>query len=87
MPGAPQIFDRKFMRMRRDRIAKATGGANLPDFLLERVADDFAERLSLVRRDFPLPSVSVLITASWPNGSGHFRRSARSSMWNRLSRA
>lgn len=54
MPGAPQIFDRKSMRMRRDRIAEATAGANVPDFLLERVADDFAERLSLVRRDFPL---------------------------------
>ena len=50
MPGAPQIFDRRLIRARRDRIA-ISGGA--PDFLLARVADDFAERLSIVRREFP----------------------------------
>lgn len=50
MPGAPQIFDRRLIRTRRDRIA-ASGEA--PDFLLARVADDFAERLSIVRREFP----------------------------------
>ncbi|RUP08517.1 methyltransferase domain-containing protein [Hyphomicrobium sp.] len=54
MPGAPQIFDRKSIRTRRDRIAQASGGSNLPDFLLERVAEDFADRLSLVRRNFPV---------------------------------
>ncbi|MBS0236832.1 MAG: methyltransferase domain-containing protein [Proteobacteria bacterium] len=54
MPGAPRIFDRKSIRTRRDRVARATGGTSLPDFLLERVAEDFAERLSLVRRNFPI---------------------------------
>ena len=50
MPCAPQIFDRRLIRARRDRIA-ISGEA--PDFLLARVADDFAERLSIVRREFP----------------------------------
>ncbi len=54
MPGAPRIFDRKSIRTRRDRVSRATGGSSLPDFLLERVAEDFAERLSLVRRNFPV---------------------------------
>ncbi|HET6391094.1 methyltransferase domain-containing protein [Hyphomicrobium sp.] len=54
MPGAPRIFDRSSIRQRRDRAAAKATGASLPDFLLERVADDFALRLSLVRRDFPL---------------------------------
>jgi len=58
MPGAPQIFDRKSIRTRRDRIAQASGGTSLPDFLLERVAEDFADRLSLVRRNFPV-AVSI----------------------------
>jgi SAM-dependent methyltransferase len=50
MPGAPHIFDRRLIRVRRDRIV-ASGSA--PDFLLARVADDFAERLGIVRREFP----------------------------------
>lgn len=62
MAAAPQIFDRKLLRTRRDRIAqevakesaKGTATANIPDFLLERVAEDFAERLAIVRRDFPV---------------------------------
>jgi SAM-dependent methyltransferase len=52
MAVAPQIFDRSLHRSRRDRIARARVGQPLPDFLLERVADDFAERLSIVRREF-----------------------------------
>ncbi|MET0432135.1 MAG: methyltransferase domain-containing protein [Hyphomicrobium sp.] len=52
MTVAPQIFDRSLLRARRDRIARASVGQPLPDFLLERVADDFAERLSIVRREF-----------------------------------
>lgn len=39
------------MARRRDRFA-ATAGDH--DFLLRRVADDFAERLSLIRRRFPM---------------------------------
>jgi SAM-dependent methyltransferase len=54
MAAAPQIFDRKLLRVRRDRIAAEKAHANIPDFLLERVADDFAERLPIVRRDFPI---------------------------------
>jgi SAM-dependent methyltransferase len=45
------IFDRALLASRRDRIAD---GAQAHDFLLERVADDIAERLALVRRTFPL---------------------------------
>jgi SAM-dependent methyltransferase len=52
MSGAPQIFDRKLIRARRERIAAAQSGPH-PDFLLARVADDFAERLAIVRREFP----------------------------------
>jgi NADH dehydrogenase [ubiquinone] 1 alpha subcomplex assembly factor 5 len=46
-----RIFDRALLARRRDRLA---GTASGPDFLLERVADDLAERLALVRRTFPL---------------------------------
>ncbi|MFT3732521.1 MAG: methyltransferase domain-containing protein [Hyphomicrobium sp.] len=54
MAVAPQIFDRKLLRCRRDRMAAADRGGSRPDFLLERVADDFAERLVFVRREFPI---------------------------------
>jgi SAM-dependent methyltransferase len=49
--GAPEIFDRKLIRSRRDRAVRAS--PVLPDFLLARVADDFVDRLSIVRREFP----------------------------------
>jgi SAM-dependent methyltransferase len=45
------IFDRELLRRRRTRAAP---GAEAHDFLLTRIADDFAERLSIVKRDFPL---------------------------------
>ncbi len=48
-PAPPQIFDRVLMRRRLRRAASA--GA--PDFLLARAADDLADRLLLVKRDFP----------------------------------
>jgi SAM-dependent methyltransferase len=51
MSGAPTIFDSALLRNRRNRRA---GQAGAHDFLLARVADDFAERLSIVRRTFPL---------------------------------
>jgi SAM-dependent methyltransferase len=51
MSGAPAIFDSALLRNRRNRRA---GHAGAHDFLLARVADDFAERLSIVRRTFPL---------------------------------
>lgn len=53
MPGAPQIFDQRLIRARRDRIARR-GAATKADFLLARVADDFVERLGIVRREFPV---------------------------------
>ena len=54
MAVAPQIFDRRLLRKRRDRVAAANAGQSFPDFLLQRVADDFAERLIFVRREFPV---------------------------------
>lgn len=44
------IFDSALLTARRNREA-AHAGAH--DFLLSRVADDLAERLAIVRRDFP----------------------------------
>jgi NADH dehydrogenase [ubiquinone] 1 alpha subcomplex assembly factor 5 len=45
------IFDRDVLLRRRERHAD---GAGRHDFLLARVGDDFAERLSLIKRRFPL---------------------------------
>lgn len=45
------IFDRRLIARRRDRAA---AGIDAHAFLLERVAEDFAERLAIVRRSFPL---------------------------------
>ncbi len=52
MNSPSEIFDRRLLAQRRARAAAAH--QPLPDFLLERVADDFAERLSIVRREFPV---------------------------------
>jgi NADH dehydrogenase [ubiquinone] 1 alpha subcomplex assembly factor 5 len=43
------IFDASLLTARRNRAA---AGAGAHDFLLRRVADDLAERLAIVRRDF-----------------------------------
>lgn len=48
-PNVPQIFDRRLLRARQRRAALAEPRA---DFLLRHVADDFAERLAVVRRPF-----------------------------------
>ncbi|MCB1483277.1 MAG: methyltransferase domain-containing protein [Hyphomicrobiaceae bacterium] len=45
------LFDRRLLARRRARAARAP---ELPDFLLTRVAEDFAERLAIVRREFPV---------------------------------
>lgn len=47
----PRLFDRTLLRRRRDRAA-----ASLPDFgfLVERAAEDLADRLVPIMRDFPL---------------------------------
>ena len=53
-PASPEpnlIFDRDLLARRRERHAE---GAPAHDFLLARVADDLAERLSLIKRRFPL---------------------------------
>lgn len=51
MPEPHRIFDRVLLTLRRNRAAPA---AEEHDFLLERVADDLAERLAIVQRRFPL---------------------------------
>jgi SAM-dependent methyltransferase len=47
----PKLFDRGLHRKRLDRAAKGYAGA---DFLKRRAAEDVAERLEPVLRDFPL---------------------------------
>jgi SAM-dependent methyltransferase len=47
----PKLFDRALHRKRLDRAAKGYPAA---DFLKRRAAEDVAERLEPVRRDFPL---------------------------------
>ncbi len=51
MSEAPRIFDTRQLQRQRER---ASGTARANDFLLQRVADDFAERLDAVQRRFPL---------------------------------
>lgn len=46
-----RIFDRRLLIERRNRVAD---GAADHDFLLARVADDLAERLSAIKRQFPI---------------------------------
>jgi SAM-dependent methyltransferase len=50
-PEPPRIFDRDLLIRRRDRAAAE---AAKHDFLLARVADDLAERLTFIQRTFPL---------------------------------
>jgi len=47
--AAPVVFDRRLLTHRRSRAAACGTG---PDFLLDRVADDLLERLSLIKRRF-----------------------------------
>ncbi|MGE5513957.1 MAG: methyltransferase domain-containing protein [Bacteroidota bacterium] len=51
MADSHRIFDRALLARRRDRFAAR---ASDNDFLLRRVADDLAERLSLIQRRFPV---------------------------------
>jgi SAM-dependent methyltransferase len=48
--SAPRLFDRRLLRARRRR-AVALGATT---FLIDRVADDLADRLAAVRRSFPV---------------------------------
>ncbi|MBI1648667.1 methyltransferase domain-containing protein [Hyphomicrobium sulfonivorans] len=50
-PEPSRIFDRPLLARRRRRFA---GRVSEHDFLLQRVADDLAERLAIVRRTLPL---------------------------------
>lgn len=45
------VFDRALLAQRRARFASVAGDH---DFLLHRVAEDLADRLSIITRDFPL---------------------------------
>jgi SAM-dependent methyltransferase len=47
--AAPRLFDRKLLLQRRQRAA---AGLDLPDFLLRRAAEDMAERLQTIERQF-----------------------------------
>ncbi len=49
MNSPSAIFDRRLLAL---RLVRAAARPPLPDFLLERVAEDFAERLAIVRREF-----------------------------------
>lgn len=51
MTGDPVIFDRALLKRRRNRAAPQ---AAAHDFLLARVADDLAERLTAINRSFPV---------------------------------
>jgi NADH dehydrogenase [ubiquinone] 1 alpha subcomplex assembly factor 5 len=51
MPGPAHIFDRELLARRRQRAAAHAGRY---DFLLRRVAEDLAERLSGIKRTFPI---------------------------------
>jgi SAM-dependent methyltransferase len=48
-PPTPQIFDRRLLRARLSRAARGAA----PDFLMLRAADDLADRLAGIRREFP----------------------------------
>jgi len=51
MASPPKLFDRSLMARRLDRaLARPVAGA---DFLLRRAAEELADRLALVRREFP----------------------------------
>lgn len=51
MSDPAALFDRQLLAERRRRVAPRAGSH---DFLLRRVLEDFAERLAIVQRSFPL---------------------------------
>jgi SAM-dependent methyltransferase len=51
MPDAMNVFDRRIVRLHRDRVA---GGLAENDFLLQEVGERLADRLDDVKRGFPL---------------------------------
>lgn len=59
---APEIFDKRLRRVRRDRAAARFGEHA---FLIEHMAEELAERLAMVKRDF----TSTLILGSHDGGA------------------
>ena len=54
------IFDRRSVRLHRDRAASSPPRH---DFLLREIGERLVDRLDDVRRKFPLPSISAVVTA------------------------
>jgi NADH dehydrogenase [ubiquinone] 1 alpha subcomplex assembly factor 5 len=52
MPQKPEIFDRNLLHERRRRLVPRLDAMALPDFLLVHAADDVADRLALIKRQF-----------------------------------
>lgn len=51
--GVPRLFDTTLLLLRRERAARAAAqGGRDPGFLLDRVGQDFAERVLLMKRTF-----------------------------------
>lgn len=53
MTNAPQIFDRKLLKQRRRKALSYESTQKL-DYLIRDVAEDISERVTLIKRDFPL---------------------------------
>ena len=49
MSSTPTIFDRQLLLRHRQRVA---GADSIPDFLLERAAEDLSDRLAITNREF-----------------------------------
>lgn len=54
MPERPSLFDRSLLRRRRDRAVRGFAPAREPDFLLREAAERLLDRLTDIRRGFPL---------------------------------
>jgi len=50
--AAPQIFDAKRVALRQERAARRRAHHHEPQFLLARIAEDIAERLLMINRQF-----------------------------------
>jgi NADH dehydrogenase [ubiquinone] 1 alpha subcomplex assembly factor 5 len=70
----PLIFDRALLTLRRDRAARAWTTASSADFLLTRASEDLLDRLSAIKRAFPLV---INIGAHHGGLSGSLRASGR----------
>jgi SAM-dependent methyltransferase len=54
MASDSSLFDRPLLRRRRARAVRSADPAQAPDFLLREAAERLLDRLSDIRRDFPL---------------------------------